>query len=124
MNADPLNRSRRPRIARHSRRMRLQRPQYAGDDLGGRQTTWVTIATLWAAVEPQAGFAAGDAVRLDQTAARARARVWLRQPLGQPPRPGMRFEDVADGTRWRIEAVTDADGGRHHLVCLCSAEPL
>ena len=120
-----LHRRQRPPIARHSQRLVLQRPQFADDGQGGCSITWVDVATVWAAVEPQVSFTDAEGYRLDQTASRARARIWLRRATAYAPEPGMRFADPS-GTQppWCIETVADADGQRHHLVCLCTAEPV
>ncbi len=124
MPADPLNRRRRPRIARRSARLVLQAAQTADDGQGGRSIAWLDIATLWAAIEPQTGFADVESFRFGQTAAHQRARIWLRHRLANAPAPGMRFVEQGTGRIWRIEAVADPDGARRYLVCQCIAEPL
>ncbi len=123
MPADSLDRRRRSRISRMSTRLQLQQPITSDDGQGGRAITWTTLATVWAAIEPQVGFADAEAWRLDQTASRVKARIWLRTHATASPAPGMRLHNPASGDIWRIETVADADGQRHHLVCLCSAEP-
>ena len=111
-----------PCVARLNVRMHLQRPDTTEDDLGGRAVSWTTLATIWAGIEPlEAG--AQDGLWHDQPAGRLRARIWLRRHANATPAPGMRLLEQASGRIWHIEAVTDPDGGRHHIVCLCRARP-
>ncbi len=114
---------RRPRIARLSSRLQLQQAITTDDGSGGENVSWQTIATVWAAIEPQSSFHDADSLRQDRPTAQLRARIWLRRGASVP-QPGMRFLESAASRTWHIEAVMDADAGRHHLACLCIAEPL
>lgn len=93
-------------------RVTLQRLQTGTDDIGQPVSTWTTLFTTWAAVEPLAGreyFAAGGAQSEVTT------RVKLRY------RPGIKSSDrlIHEGTVYDIQSVINYKSARRDLVLMC-----
>lgn len=108
------------RSPRLSRRLQLEAPVRNPDGAGGFVTTWTTLGTLWAELEPGTTRVAAQP---GGTESRLPIRVVVRAaPLGAPRRPvaGQRFRD---GTRlYAIASVTQADPLGRFLTCLAHEE--
>ena len=104
-----------PGALRH--RLVLEEAERVSDGAGGFTESWVTVATVWAALEPSSGSEAVDSGRL---AGRVLHAVTLRYRAGVTP--AMRFRK---GTRvLHILAVIDAGERRRRLHCLCEERDL
>jgi SPP1 family predicted phage head-tail adaptor len=100
-----------PTAARRAR-LTLEAPVETPDVLGGAAITFEPVATLWARIE-----AHGGRERVTGAAAEGvvETRITLRWRDGVDAR--MRFTDSA--RLFLIRAVSDPDGRRRDLVCLC-----
>lgn len=98
-------------------RLTLEDVQRVSDGAGGFNESWVTVATVWAALEPSGGGEGVDAGRL---AGRVSHMVTLRYRAGVTP--AMRFRH---GARvFHILAATDEGERKHWLRCLCEERDL
>ena len=93
-------------------RVTLQRLQSGADEIGQPYTTWVTLGTTWASVEPLVGreyFAAGGAQSEVTTKVRMRYR------------PGITSADrlIHEGKQYDIESVIDVKSANRELVLMC-----
>ena len=93
-------------------RVTFQRQTSQQDELGQLINTWVTLGTVWAAVEPQAGreFIAAGAQQSELT-----TKIRIRH------RPGITSGDrvIHDGRLYDIQSVIDYRSARRELVLLC-----
>lgn len=82
------------------------------DEIGQPIEAWVTLATVWAAVEPQAGreFVAGGAAQSELT-----TRIRLRY------RPGLTSGDrvTHDGRVYDVQSVIDYRSAKREIVLMC-----
>ena len=93
-------------------RVTLQRLQQGTDEIGQPFTTWVTLGTTWASVEPLVGreyFAAGGAQ--SEVTAKVRMRY----------RPGITSADrlIHEGTLYSITSVINYKSANRDLVLMC-----
>ena len=87
------------------------------DGAGGFTETWMEVATVWAAVQPNGG---SEAVESGRLAGRVSHTVSLRYREGVTP--AMRFRM---GTRvFHILAAIDEDERRRWLRCFCEERDL
>lgn len=99
-------------------RVALQRKEQTQNPLTGAMvTTWVPVATVWAAVEPLSAreFVAAQAVQSDVS-----VRITVRY------RPGITaaLRIVHDGKVYNITGVlADKDSGREYLTLPCAELP-
>jgi SPP1 family predicted phage head-tail adaptor len=104
-----------PSDLRH--RLVLEEAERVSDGGGGFTETWVAVATVWAALQPNGGSEAVDSGRL---AGRVSHTVLLRYRTGVTPAMRLR-----KGTRiFHILAVIDEDERRRRLRCLCEERDL
>ena len=93
-------------------RVVLERFTSEQDDTGQMIDTWVTLGTVWAAVEPQAGreFVAAGAQQSELT-----TKIRIRH------RPGITSGDrvTHDGRVYDIQSVIDYRSEKRQLVLLC-----
>ena len=93
-------------------RVTFQRQTSQQDELGQLINTWVTLGTVWAAVEPQAGreFIAAGAQQSELT-----TKIRIRH------RPGITSGDrvIHDGRVYDIQSVIDYRSEKRQLVLLC-----
>ena len=93
-------------------RVTFRRQTSQQDELGQLINTWVTLGTVWAAVEPQAGreFVAAGAAQSELT-----TKIRIRY------RPGVTTGDrvLHDGRVYDIQSVIDYRSARRELVLLC-----
>ena len=93
-------------------RVTFSRQTNQQDELGQPVNTWVTLGTVWAAVEPQAGreFVAAGAQQSELT-----TKIRIRY------RPGVTTGDrvLHDGRVYDIQSVIDYRSARRELVLLC-----
>lgn len=99
-------------IGAHSARLVLETEMVSPDDLGGRVTTHVAVATVWAQIRWVGGSERRQGGRIED---RVDTRISLRWRAGIAP--GQRFRLGA--RLFHIVAVGDPDGSRKRLVCLC-----
>lgn len=95
-------------------RVTVERLVQGSDPLGQPINEWVTLATVWAGVEPLVGreFFAATAAQSEVT-----ARIRMRY------RPGIRPADrvVHEGKTYGIESVIDVRSGNRELVLMCKS---
>lgn len=104
------------RAARIRHRVTIQQPVVAVNGYGERITTWSTVATVWAAVEPLRGREFFDA---EQTQAEVSHRVVLRYRAGMVAT--MRLLHL---TRvLHIQAIIDVDERHRELQLMCREMP-
>ena len=93
-------------------RVTVERLEQGQDEYGGPLTTWATVFTTWAAVEPLAGreYIAAAAAQSEVT-----TRIRLRY------RPGMTSADrvTHEGREFNIVSVIDYKSGNRELVLMC-----
>ncbi|MGR3468552.1 MAG: head-tail adaptor protein [Shimia sp.] len=93
----------------------LQSRERAPDGAGGFVETWVTLGTLWCALQAASGREGeGDFANLS----RVRYRIVCRGAASgalQRPVAGQRF--VLGDRRFAIQAVQEADPSAKHLIC-------
>ena len=93
-------------------RVTFQRQTSQQDEIGQPVTSWVTLGTVWAAVEPQAGreFVAAGAAQSELT-----TKIRIRH------RPGITSGDrvIHDGRVYDIQSVIDYRSEKRQLVLLC-----
>ena len=95
----------------------LEEPQRVSDGAGGFIESWVTVASVWAAIRTSGG---GEAVEAGRLAGRVTHGVTLRYRAGVTP--AMRFRQ---GVRvFHILAVIDEDERKRMLRCLCEERDL
>ncbi|HUU24382.1 MAG TPA: phage head closure protein [Methyloceanibacter sp.] len=98
-------------------RLVLEEAERVSDGAGGFTEDWVTVATVWAAIQPGGG---GESVDSGRLAGRVTHGVTLRYRTGVTP--AMRFRQ---GTRvFHILAVIDEDERKRRLRCLCEERDL
>ena len=95
-----------------NQRVLIERFTSEQDELGQMIDTWTPLATVWAAVEPQAGreFIAAGAAQSELT-----TKVRIRY------RPGITSGDrvTHDGRTYNIQSVVDYRSQRRELVLMC-----
>ena len=93
-------------------RVEISRFTSEPDEIGQMIETWATLATVWAAVEPQAGreFVAGGAAQSELT-----TRIRLRY------RPGLTSGDrvTHDGRVYDVQSVIDYRSAKREIVLMC-----
>ena len=93
-------------------RLAVLAPVEADDGQGGVARSFVTLATVWAAVMPVTERPPGSAVEAGAEGATARYRIILRGNLALSLQ-----HHLADGARlYRIAAIRDLDGRRFLAV--------
>jgi SPP1 family predicted phage head-tail adaptor len=98
-------------------RLVLEEAQRVSDGGGGFTEDWVTVATLWAAIEPGGG---GEGVESGRLAGRVTHEITLRYRAGVTPAMRLR-----QGTRvFHILAAIDEGERQHWLRCLCEERDL
>jgi SPP1 family predicted phage head-tail adaptor len=98
-------------------RLVLEEAQRVSDDAGGFTETWVTVATVWAAIEPAGG---GEGVEAGRLAGHVSHAVHLRYRADVMP--ALRFRL---GTRvFHILAVLDEGERKRWLRCPCEERDL
>lgn len=104
-------------VTKLSKKLQLEYPVRLPDGAGGYSEFWVTLGTLWGAVELRGSGRETD------IASRLALKVTVRfAPFGSPSRPTaeMRFRD---GDRlYDIEAVHETDPSNRFLTCFASEE--
>lgn len=104
------------RSGRLRHRVTIQQPVVAVNGYGERITTWSTVATVWAAVEPLRGREFFDA---EQTQAEVSHRVVMRYRSGMVAT--MRLLHL---TRvLHIQAIIDVDERHRELQLMCREMP-
>ena len=98
-------------------RLVLEEAQRVSDGAGGFTEDWVTVAAVWAALEPHGG---GEGVEAGRLAGRVSHAVTLRYRAGVTP--AMRFRH--GGRVLHILAVLDEGERRRWLRCLCEERDL
>lgn len=93
-------------------RVTIQRVQSGADEIGQPYSTWLTLGTTWASVEPLVGreyFAAGGAQSEVTTKVRMRYR------------PGITSADrlIHEGKLYGITSVIDYKSANRELVLMC-----
>lgn len=95
-----------------NQRVVLSRATFEQDEIGQMVEAWAPLATVWAAVEPQAGreFIAGGAGQSELT-----TKVRIRY------RPGITSADRVshNGKTYNIASVVDYRSARRELVLMC-----
>jgi len=95
-----------------NQRVTVERLESGQDELGQPYTTWVTLGTVWAAVEPQAGreFVAAGALQSELI-----TKIRIRY------RPGITSADrvIHDGTIYNIQSVINFKSAKRELVLMC-----
>lgn len=93
-------------------RVSLERLEQGQDEIGQPIEAWTVLATVWAAVEPQAGreFVAAGAAQTELT-----TKVRIRY------RPGITSGDrvTHNGRVYNITSVVDYRSARRELVLMC-----
>jgi SPP1 family predicted phage head-tail adaptor len=93
----------------------LQQPLEVDDGSGGVTTSWMSVASVWATITPRSQREASVAGHLDGIVTH-RVRLRHREDL----RGGWR---IVKGTRiLRVLVVSDPDGRRRFVECLCEEE--
>jgi SPP1 family predicted phage head-tail adaptor len=101
-----------PEAGRLARRLALEAPFDATDDIGGASRSWVVVAPLWGEIERLRGETRLAADRLEQAITH---RVTLRWRAGVTPQMRLRL-----GARvFVICAARDPDESRRRLVLDC-----
>ena len=101
-----------PEAGRLARRLVLEAPVDAADDIGGASRSWVVVATLWGEIESLRGETRLAADRLEQAITH---RVTLRWRPGVTAQMRLRL-----GARvFVIRAARDPDESRRRLVLDC-----
>jgi SPP1 family predicted phage head-tail adaptor len=103
-----------PRIGTLRRRIAVEAAQDTPDGAGGFIRAWVPVATVWGAVRPLRLRDSGEDGRRVGVVTHE-ITIRRRTMTG-----GMRL--VADGVRYRVAAVEDADPARRFVTCLCEEE--
>ena len=100
------------RAGRLRQRVQIKTPVEARNAYGERITTWSTLATVWAAVEPIRGreFFEAETVQAEIT-----HRVILRYYPGIVPR----YRVVFEGRVLEIQAVINVDERSRELQLMC-----
>lgn len=94
-------------------RIRIEQPTRTVDAQGGRSTTWATLATLWALVEPLSGREALMAAQVTAVLSTG-ITIWFRDDISVKQR-------IVIGSRTlQIESFQDPTGMRDELRLLCS----
>ena len=103
-----------------NRQLELETEVSAADGAGGYVSSWSTVGTLWAEIQPGSGREVpGEELALSMVSCRIIVRG---APPGAPsrPRPDQRFRS---GTRlFNILAVTERDPRGHYLTCFAKEE--
>lgn len=105
-----------------NRKLTLEEAQRVPDGAGGYVLTWVTLGTLWAAVDAGGGRErAGESVTVSSVGYKITVRG---APDGAPSRPKPE-QRLREGARvFRITAVTEADQAGLYLTCFANEEVL
>lgn len=97
-------------------RVTVERLEEGQDELGQPFSTWTTLYTVWAAVEPLSGreYIAAMSAQSEVT-----TRISLRY------RPGITSADRVnhEGTLYNITSVIDYKSRNRELVLMCKAQP-
>lgn len=88
----------------------LQQASLAADGMGGHTETWMTLATVFARIEPVSARSAFGADQANETVTH---RITIRRR--DDVRSGMRF--TAPGRVFEITTVHDPDENGRYLVC-------
>lgn len=101
-----------PPIGALRRRLTLEAPNRVADDAGGTMDTWVTVATLWAAIHPRTGSETFAGARVE---GRVTHDIWIRPRSDIMPAQRLRL----DTRLFNIRAVLRPDEivNRLRLVC-------
>ncbi|MEM7295558.1 MAG: phage head closure protein [Pseudomonadota bacterium] len=103
-----------------NRQLTLEGLDRVPDGAGGFSDSWVTLGTLWAAIQAGSGR---EAVEQDARTSEVAMRITVRAaPHGAPsrPKPKQRFRE---GDRvYLIQAVTEADPRGRFLACFAKEE--
>ena len=95
-----------------TQRVNLERREQVQDEVGQPIEAWALLASVWAAVEPQAGreFVAAGALQSELT-----TKIRIRY------RPGITSADrvTHDGKVYDIASVIDYRSARRDLVLMC-----
>lgn len=95
-----------------NQRVLISRYSSTQDEIGQVIEAWAPLATVWAAVEPQAGreFVAAGAAQSELT-----TRIRLRY------RPGITSADrvIHDGKTYNIASVIDYRSAKREIVLMC-----
>lgn len=96
----------------YRQRVTLERVTLTQDELGQPVNEWLTLGTVWAAVEPQAGreFVAAGALQSELT-----TKIRIRH------RPGINSGDrvIHDGRTYNVTSVVDYRSAGRELTLLC-----
>lgn len=103
-----------PRIGLLRRRIALEAAVDAPDGAGGFTRTWTAVGAVFGAVRPLRLRDGGEDGRPVGVVTH---EITLRR---RAVTGGMRL--VADGVRYRVVAVEDADPARRFVTCLCEEE--
>lgn len=95
-------------------RGRFERPVLTSDGGGSTETTWETVATVWARSEPLTGF---DLVIAEQHESGTTHRVIVRKPLPDGEVPNASWRWVEDGVPYELTAAPydDRNEGRYWI---------
>ena len=102
------------------RKLILEGPVRTADGAGGFSESWAALGALWADVTLRSGRRA-EAFDVETSLTSYRITVRAAAPNAPSrPRPGQRFRD---GSRlFAIDAVSDAGGRGHYLICYATEE--
>ena len=104
--------SKEKRIGKLRRRLQLESPVEAADEIGGFSRTWTNVASVWGEIETLSGE---DTFEASQGQIQLTHRVTVRW---RPDITGaMRLRDGARA--FEIIAALDGDAQRRFLVCRC-----
>jgi SPP1 family predicted phage head-tail adaptor len=102
-----------PTIGELRRRVRIEAPVDAPDGAGGRARSWITVATVFAAIRP---VRSRDGLADGRSAGIVTHEITIR-------RRDVRRARLVEGTvRYRVLAVEDTDPARRFVTCLCEEE--
>lgn len=93
-------------------RVELQAASTTRDRVGGLVTTWATLATVWAKVEP---MSARESWWRQQMNAAAAWKISLRYRADLTTKHRI----VYDGRTFEVRGVTDPDQGKRYLELAC-----
>lgn len=95
-----------------NQRVTVERLEQGQDEIGQPFSTWTTLCTTWAAVEPQAGreFVAGGALQSELT-----TKIRIRWRAGITSGDQVTHE----GRAYNITSVVDYRSARRELVLMC-----
>jgi SPP1 family predicted phage head-tail adaptor len=103
-----------PQIGDLRERVALQREVRARDDIGGFESTWTTVATVWARVAP---MSASERWMRHQMQAQAAWKLTIRHRTDLSLSPAMRA--VWGDRTFELRGITNADERRRFLDLAC-----